>query len=199
MVTFRITRQLIVYPPKGLAHSHRRHGEWLFGPHVRESRAVGQPPRDHRPRSVRTNFVRQRHEHRVHVREHHIPSNVANNELERSNIGASFGGFVIEQVVRWLVNRGIPFNGPFFFRTSDGYELDLVLEIQSGLVAIETKLTTSPSRQDMNRLIKVAAMIGATEKVLVSKTTATVRNDDTLSTNLKGLLAFLKKTIKVKH
>jgi hypothetical protein len=54
----------------------------------------------------------------------------------------SWEGCLIEQILAALNNRGDPCDS-FFFRTSDGYELDLVLRIKGELWAFEIKLTTS--------------------------------------------------------
>jgi uncharacterized protein len=58
---------------------------------------------------------------------------------------------------------------PYFFRTSDGHELDLVIDRGSELWAIEAKLTASPGPSDMRRLDKVADLIGASHRFLISQ------------------------------
>ena len=75
-------------------------------------------------------------------------------------VGASWEGYVIEQVIGDLAARGQRAE-PYFFRTSDGHEIDLVLDMGGERWAIEVKLTASPSTGDMARLDKVADMIGA--------------------------------------
>jgi len=59
--------------------------------------------------------------------------------------GASWEGFVIEQIVGELVSQGKNFEA-YYFRTSDQYELDLVLDLGAELWAIEVKLSSSPTR-----------------------------------------------------
>ncbi|MCE9582342.1 MAG: ATP-binding protein [Planctomycetes bacterium] len=81
--------------------------------------------------------------------------------------GASWEGFVIEQVIGAMALTGRPFE-PYFFRTSDGHELDLVLETGGEKWAVEIKLSSSPSTSEWERLNKVADMIGATRRFLVS-------------------------------
>lgn len=78
---------------------------------------------------------------------------------------------------------------PHYFRTSDGHEIDLVFENDGELWAIETKLTTSPSSEDMARLNKAADLIGARYRVLVSRTTRSVVNETQASCSLDTLLS----------
>jgi predicted AAA+ superfamily ATPase len=88
--------------------------------------------------------------------------------LSKPWVGASWEGFVIEQILGELAARGRHVDATYF-RTSDRHELDLVLELDGELVAIEIKLTTSPSPQDMARLDKAADMIKADRRFLVSR------------------------------
>mgnify|MGYP001826192880 CR=1 FL=1 len=107
-------------------------------------------------------------------------------------VGASWEGFVIEQAIGVLNSVGRPFEA-FYFRTSDQYELDLVLELDNELWAIEVKLTASPGPKDMERLDKAADMIGATRRFLVSKTKRTSGDPDRASCNLPWLLERLTR------
>jgi predicted AAA+ superfamily ATPase len=102
-------------------------------------------------------------------------------------VGVSWEGWVIEQILAVLNNRGVPYE-PFFFRTGDGYELDLVLRIKDRLWAFEMKLTTSPGRRELARMKKTAAMIGADHTVLVSRSNQTVQGQDAIATGIKGVL-----------
>ena len=72
-------------------------------------------------------------------------------------VGASWEGFVIEQVIGELTLQGRHFE-PFFFRTSDGLEIDLVVDVGSERWAVEVKLTASPSQADLVQLDKAADM-----------------------------------------
>jgi hypothetical protein len=58
-------------------------------------------------------------------------------------VGASWEGFVIEQVVGALSLLGNP-PRPFFWRTHGGAEVDLILESGARRVAVEVKLSGSP-------------------------------------------------------
>jgi hypothetical protein len=90
-------------------------------------------------------------------------------------VGASWEGFVLEQALSVLNARGI----------------DLILEIPGARWAIEVKLSSSPSPEDLQRLARPANWIGATRRVLVSRTRP-VESDRGISTNLRGLLTRLK-------
>lgn len=107
-------------------------------------------------------------------------------------VGASWEGFVIEQMIGMLECVGRPFEA-FYFRTSDQYELDLVLKAENAVWAIEVKLTTSPGPKDMERLDKAADMIGATRRFLVSKIKKTSGDADRASCNLPWLLERLTR------
>ena len=80
--------------------------------------------------------------------------------------GFSYEGFVIEQILNSLMSKGIDFE-PFCFRTSDGHELDLVLKIGSKIIAIEIKMTSSPTQVSTERLQKTSKMIKADQALLI--------------------------------
>jgi len=110
--------------------------------------------------------------------------------LGRPWVGASWEGYVIEQVTAALQQTGHAFE-PHFFRTSDGYEVDLVLDLGDRLWAIEVKLTAHPAPADLKRLDKVADLIGADRRVLVSRTPEPVCVGDRWSCDLPTLLRHL--------
>lgn len=105
-------------------------------------------------------------------------------------VGASWEGFVIEQVLNALGAAGER-SEAYHFRTSDQYELDLVLEHRAQRWAIEVKLTTNPRPGDLAHLDKCADLIGAHRRFLVSQTRQTVRGERTMSGDLAALLAEL--------
>ncbi len=102
-------------------------------------------------------------------------------------VGASWEGFVIEQVLGILSAFGVAHQA-YHFRTSDRHEIDLVLELNGELWAIEVKLTASPSREDMARLDRVAALVGASRRYLISQTRAAAGDDRRASANLSWLI-----------
>ena len=98
---------------------------------------------------------------------------------------------MINQILGHLSARGIPHNA-FHLRTSDQYEIDLVLEVYGELWAIEVKLTTSPSPADMRSLDHLADLIGATRRVLISQTKRPAGDERRASTDLASFLDGLR-------
>jgi hypothetical protein len=102
-------------------------------------------------------------------------------------LGHSWEGFVIEQTLSTLAAVGRqPL--PFFFRTSDGYELDLVLDWGSERWAIEIKLTSDPSTEMLTRLHRTADLIEADRRILVCRTANKIENENLLVIHLEGWL-----------
>ncbi|MBN1626734.1 MAG: ATP-binding protein [Deltaproteobacteria bacterium] len=114
--------------------------------------------------------------------------------LNQPWVGHSWEGFVVEQVLACLDSQGRNYE-PYFFRTSDGYELDLVLVLEGKKWAFEIKLTGSPGQNELDRLKKTAEMIGFDTMVLISRTDKEIKGDSIISTNLPGAL----KLLKVRH
>ena len=86
----------------------------------------------------------------------------------QSWVGASWEGFVIEQILGKLTASGTSFDA-YFFRSHDGYEADLVLETSAQREVIEIKLTSGPTQEDTARLSKVGALIKATRHTLICR------------------------------
>ncbi len=105
-------------------------------------------------------------------------------------VGASWEGFVIEQVLGELSSRGRSF-GAYYFKTADQHELDLVLDFGNELWAVEVKLTSFPTTEDMVRLDKTADMIDAARRFLVSQTNRPSGNKHRASCNLPTFLDHL--------
>ena len=102
-------------------------------------------------------------------------------------VGASWEGWVIEQILACRRARGESLE-PFFFRTQDGLEADLLLESGRQREVIEIKLTTAPALEDFARLEKVAALTKATRQVLISRTRQPVFSGERWSANLTSYL-----------
>lgn len=102
-------------------------------------------------------------------------------------VGASWEGFVIEQILAARAARGEAVE-PFFFRSHDGLEVDLVLRSGSALELVEIKLTTAPARDDASRLAKIGELLGATRTVLLSRTPDPVRSGARWSVDLATYL-----------
>ena len=107
-------------------------------------------------------------------------------------VGASWEGFVIEQIIGELSVRGLPFAASYL-RTSDRYELDLVLEIGQERWAIEVKLTASPGPADLDRLNRTADLIAATRRFLVTQTSRPSGDEYRASCNLPAFIDTLER------
>jgi len=107
--------------------------------------------------------------------------------LNQPWVGASWEGFVIEQILNALAATGRRAE-PHFFRTSDGHEIDLLLKQENGLWAIEVKLTGSPGSEDFRRLDKAADLAGADWRVLISQTRGPVSEGKRISCSLPWFL-----------
>jgi len=105
-------------------------------------------------------------------------------------VGASWEGFVIEQILNNLNAEGKIFNA-YYLRTSDQYEIDLILEYGRKLCAIEVKLTSSPDSDDVNRFKKAADMIKADCCILISRTKDAIASKGFISGDIKQALKFL--------
>jgi hypothetical protein len=105
-------------------------------------------------------------------------------------VGASWEGWVIEQILAHLDARGKPYQASYL-RTSDQYEIDLLLECGSRLWAFEVKLTSSPAPADLEGLGKKAGLVGAYGHFLISRTSQPVMSDNRGSLDLKTCLDFL--------
>ncbi len=114
--------------------------------------------------------------------------------LHQPWVGASWEGFVIGQVVEFLAARGATV-APHYFRTSDGYEVDLVFQLGRHLWAVEVKLTTSPAQADFARFNTAADLIGADRRVLVAQVGETVFNGRSGIASPGGLLELLTREI----
>jgi hypothetical protein len=119
----------------------------------------------------------------------HALLNVADKRalLAQPWVGASWEGFVIEQAIGELSSRGCAFDA-FYFRTSDQYELDLVLDHGRERWAVEIKLSASPGPADMARLDRAADLIGASRRILVSQVGRSSGNRERASCDLAGFI-----------
>ena len=75
----------------------------------------------------------------------------------------------------------------------DGYELDLVILISGKIWAFEIKLSSAPGTNDLDRLKKTSALIGADKMVLISRTKKEIKGKNIVSTNLPGILTLLNQ------
>lgn len=66
--------------------------------------------------------------------------------------GMSWEGFIIDQLIT-IGQRLEPHCQPYFWRTSQGYEIDLILDLGTKKIPIEIKLHSAPTAQDAASLI----------------------------------------------
>ena len=112
--------------------------------------------------------------------------------LDRPWVGASWEGFVIEQVLGLLDAQGKSHRASYL-RTSDRMEVDLVLELEGEVWAIESKLTSSPSPHDLTRLDAAADLIAADRRFLISQTQRASGDDVRASHGLPSFLGWLRE------
>jgi len=102
-------------------------------------------------------------------------------------VGASWEGFVIEEIFKARQARGESFEA-HFFRSHDGWEVDLVIDDAQGREAVEIKLTSAPDPKEIQRLGLVADMIGAKRKTLICRIEDPIRSEEFQVTNLSAYL-----------
>jgi predicted AAA+ superfamily ATPase len=124
----------------------------------------------------------------------HCLLNIARYEdlLAQPWVGISWEGWVIEQILIALNNRGVGHEA-FFFRTSDGHEADLVLQFGRETWVIEIKLAATIGRRDIQRLQRVAEMIKATKGILLSRAAQEIKGRDICAATVAGVLELLPK------
>ncbi len=89
--------------------------------------------------------------------------------LRHPAAGASWEGFVVEQLLGALAASGID-AGAHFLRTSDGHEIDLLLALGGKTVAIEVKLSAHATPHDLARLERAADLVSAEHRYVVCQT-----------------------------
>ena len=119
----------------------------------------------------------------------HALLNVADQRslLSQPWVGTSWEGFVIEQILDFLSSQGHQYQA-YHLSTSDRKEIDLLLEMNGQLSAIEIKLTASPTPVDMSHLDDLADLVGASRRFLISQTAEPAGSDLRASANLGWLL-----------
>ncbi len=105
-------------------------------------------------------------------------------------VGASWEGYVIEQTLAALQHSDRDFQA-HYLRTSDQREIDLVIQVGAELWALEAKLTTRPSRNDLARLNANANLIDANRTFLVCRQSRFVDGGSQIVCDLDGLVRFI--------
>ncbi len=112
--------------------------------------------------------------------------------LSQPWVGASWESFVIQQALTRLSASGHNCT-PYYMRTSDQFEIDLLLDFGTERWACEIKLTANPQSDDLARLNKVADLINAEKRILISRTRSPMEAGNCASLNVAGFLAKLVK------
>jgi predicted AAA+ superfamily ATPase len=117
--------------------------------------------------------------------------------LSHPSVGASWEGFVIEQILAKASCLGLHYD-PFYFRTSesDHKEIDLIIDSGDTLSAIEIKLTSTPSTQDIAQLNKVADLIGAQKRILICRAEKPIVSDNLVVSDLPYFLSVLHQLLQ---
>ena len=79
----------------------------------------------------------------------------------------------------------------FYVRTSDQREIDLIQELPGERWAIEVKLTSRPSRDDLASLNRNADLIEADKRFLVCRSSDLVQSGSQTVCDLEGMLECL--------
>ncbi|MCX6936304.1 MAG: hypothetical protein NTU80_00170, partial [Verrucomicrobia bacterium] len=95
-----------------------------------------------------------------------------------------------------IVHSLKPWGNWYDFRTTDGYEVDSVFQLDSRLWAVEVNLTSNPTETEFARFNKAAEHIGADRRVWVAQVKDTVFNGQSGLASLSGLLELLGKEIE---
>jgi uncharacterized protein len=112
--------------------------------------------------------------------------------LDQPWVGRSWEGWVVEQIMDAFQLSDIMVS-PYWFRTQNQLEADLILEFGIERWVIEIKLTSLPKSEDMSALRKVAELVAATRSILVSRTRDVVWGEKEASVNLSALLRRIKE------
>ena len=99
--------------------------------------------------------------------------------LSHPQMGRSWEGMVIEEVIRQLNAKGVGHEA-YYYRTSGGAEVDLVLEGAFGLIAIEIKHRSSMTRRELRPLRDFVAEHKARLGIVINNDTVIRRYDDDL-------------------
>lgn len=113
--------------------------------------------------------------------------------LNQPWVGASWEGFVIEQILAALYYTDRPFDA-YYLRTSDQQEIDLLVETDAELWALEIKLTARPSFDDMARLGATADLARADRRFLVCQFDDFIESGARIICNVQSLIDFIGRS-----
>lgn len=110
--------------------------------------------------------------------------------LEQPWVGASWEGYVIDQILTELATTDRAVEA-YHARTSDKYEVDLLLRVDSELWAIEAKLTSRPRLEHLARLDAIADLLGARRRFLVCPISEPIESGYRAVCDLDGFIKHL--------
>jgi hypothetical protein len=93
--------------------------------------------------------------------------------LQHPLAGPSWEGFVIEQLLGHLAAKGHRADA-YYLRTSDGHEVDLLVQFGGALAALEIKLSSRASPEDLAKLDRCGDLVAAEHRYVVCQTTTPV-------------------------
>lgn len=114
-----------------------------------------------------------------------------NGLLSHPSAGASWEGFVIEQILGKLAFLDRQFS-PYYLRTIDQNEIDLVLDFGQQKWAVEIKMTSSPSAAEVKHFNKVADLIDAQKRFLICRIEKPIQSETCLVSDLPYFLACIE-------
>ncbi|MEE8313049.1 MAG: ATP-binding protein [Myxococcota bacterium] len=114
--------------------------------------------------------------------------------LDQPWVGASWEGFVIEQILGHLSALGRE-HRPTFLRTSDGREIDLLIDVGGERWALEIKLSSRPTPDDMRKLESIADWVEADRRILVSRVSTVTESRERISCGLPWLIENLERLV----
>jgi len=110
--------------------------------------------------------------------------------LAQPRVGASWEGYVIQQLITALENLGRAYEC-HYLRTSDQREIDLLVETERELWAIEVRLTARPGRNDLERLNRTADLVKADKRFLICRGREFQRDGRSFLSGLENMIAFI--------
>ena len=113
--------------------------------------------------------------------------------LSQPWVGNSWEGYVIQNIISFFNANGTSVE-PYYLRTSDGYEIDLLFDLNGERWGIEIKLSALPKVDDLKRLQKIGKMVGCTHFALVTSSGKTAVSENVYTGPLKDLLKRFQET-----
>ena len=107
-------------------------------------------------------------------------------------VGASWEGFVVDQALAALQHADRSW-GAYHLLTADQREIDLLLEVDGELQALEMKLTTRPHPADLARLNANADLIGADRRLLVCRRSDLMVTGTQVVCDVEGLVDYIER------